>query len=168
MTFTRTFIFTLLLVLAQPLIAQSYGKPSSGLTERTTNKVVRLLERGLNQCQRIDSVYRYDCYRQNYRKVAQEIAGNPAYDPAYKALQQLQSTLATVLQQNADTSAKKLRRRGQTYSAILPSAVPKSKAAFTATLNEASTRLLRSPDGTSNHFARIASALDSEKVFLRS
>lgn len=168
MPLARSLLVTLLLTLALPLAAQTYGAPSSGLSDRTTNKVVRLLERGLTQCRRLDNIYRYDCYRQNYRMVSREIAGNAAYAPAYQALQQLETTLDTVLRQNADPTAQTLRRRGQTFSAIRPEAVSKSKAVFTAALDDTSTRLLRSPDGAGTHFTRIASALDSDKVFLRS
>ena len=158
----------LLLAVAPPLWAQSYGKPASGLSDRTTNRVVRLLERGLKQCQAIDTVYRYDCYRQNYQNAADQLEGNSAYAPAQKALRDVEGTLAAVLSKNADPNAQKVRRRGQTFSAIRPDATPKAKAAFRAALDDASTQLLRSSASSGDDFARIASVLDSNKVFLRS
>lgn len=161
----------ILLVAALPLFAQgygNYGNSAQGFSDRTTNKVVRLLERGLRQCQALDSVYRYDCYRQNYRDAAQQLDGLPAYAPAQQALRDVEASLQAVLGANADPAAAVVRRRGQSFAAIRQSAVPQSKAAFTAALEQAQTRLLRSPDSSSNHFARIASVLDSDKVFLRS
>ncbi|MEP3331884.1 hypothetical protein [Sedimentitalea sp.] len=79
--------FLLVLVLgATECTAQScradYGNNSSGLNDRTTNRVVRLLKQGLRECQTLNSVYRYDCYRQNYRAAGRQLAGKPAYAPA--------------------------------------------------------------------------------------
>lgn len=145
-----------------------YGNSKSGLSDRTTNRVVRLLEQGLRQCQALDAVYRYDCYRQNYQAAGKQLTGNPAYAPAQQALRDVENTLAGVLNANADPAAKPLRRRGKRYSAISEVAIPRSKAAFTEALDEATTQLLRSAGSSGDHFARIASALDSEKVFLRS
>ncbi len=166
-TLFRTTLFCLL-VAAMPVSAQSYGNAKSGFSERTTNKVVRLLERGLKQCQAIDKVYRYDCYRQNYQSAARQLAGNPAYAPAQRALQEVEGTLETVLRKNADPAASQIRRKGKTFSAITPAATPKAKEAFRTALDQASTQLLRSSTVSGDHLARIASVLDSEKVFLRS
>lgn len=169
----RFFGVILILVLAATeCAAQScntgYGSKSSGLNDRTTNRVVRLLEQGLRQCQTLNSVYRYDCYRQNYRAAGRQLAGNPAYAPVQKALRDVETTLADVLNANADPTTKPIRRRGKSYSAISESAIPRSKEAFAAALDGAATKLLRSADSDSIHFARIASVLDSNKVFLRS
>ncbi|MDU9007102.1 hypothetical protein [Sedimentitalea todarodis] len=145
-----------------------YGNNSSGLNDGTTNRVVRLLKQGLRQCQTLNSVYRYDCYRQNYRAAGRQLAGNPAYAPAQQALRDVETTLVAVLDANADPTTRPIRRRGKSYSAISERAIPRSKAAFAAALDGAATKLLRSVDSDSIHFARIASVLDSNKVFLRS
>ncbi|MDU9002289.1 hypothetical protein [Sedimentitalea todarodis] len=166
---TRLFPILLILVLAATgVLAQGYGKAKSGLSDRTTNRVVRLLEQGLRQCRALESVYRYDCYRQNYQAAGKQLAGNPAYAPAQQALRDVEYTLANVVNANADPAAKPMRRRGKSFAAISEAAVPRSKAAFTAALDEATTQLLRSANSGGDHFARIASALDSDKVFLRS
>ncbi|MBK0327607.1 hypothetical protein I5535_09880 [Rhodobacteraceae bacterium F11138] len=161
----------ILLLAAAPVLAQGYGGyggASSKLSDHTTNKVVRLLERGLRQCQSLDSVYRYDCYRQNYGDAARRLDENPAYLPAQQALQHIEATLQNVLSANSDSAADTLRRRDKTFTAINSSAVPQSKAAFTAALETARTQLLRTPDTGGDHFSRIAKVLDSNKVFLRS
>lgn len=160
-----------LLLMAGGAMAQGYGYGSNaktGLSDRTTTRVVRLLEQGLRQCRALDSVYRYDCYRQNYRAAGQRLAGNPAYAPAQQALRDVENTLAGVLNANADPAAKPLRRRGKSFAAISEAAIPGSRAAFTAALDQAATQLLRSSGSSRDHFARIAAALDSDKVFLRS
>lgn len=166
----RLLAVILFLLMATGGLAQGYGygTAKSGLSDRMTNRVVRLLEQGLRQCRALDPVYRYDCYRQNYQAAGKQLAGNPAYAPAQQALRDVENTLAGVLNANADPAVKPLRRRGKRFAAISASAIPRSKAAFTAALDEAATQLLRSNSSSGNHFARIASALDSDKVFLRS
>ncbi|SFU20945.1 hypothetical protein, partial [Sedimentitalea nanhaiensis] len=163
-----TAVLILLLAAAPPVLAQGYGGLSSGLNNRTTNKVVRMLEKGLRQCQALDAAYRYDCYRQNYRDAAQQLDNNPAYAPAQKALRDVETTLQSVLRNDTDPATGSIRRRGRTFTAIQESAVPRSKAAFSAALDEARTRLLRSSSNPGDHFSRIASVLNSNKVFLRS
>lgn len=160
--------FLTLVLFAGSCLAQGYGSDYSGISDRTTNRVVRLLEQGLRQCRALDSVYRYDCYRQNYRAAGRQLSGNAAYAPAQQALRKVEATLANVVNANADPAANTLRRRGKRFVAVRPDAVPASKAAFVAALDEAATQLLRSKGDGSDHFARIASALDSDKVFLRS
>lgn len=163
----------LILVLATTgCLAQGYGSSHdherSSLNDQTTNRVVRLLERGLRQCQALNSVYRYDCYRQNYRAAGRRLTGNRAYAPALQALRNVEATLTDVLSSDADPGVQPFRRRGKSFSAISESAIPSSRAAFSAALDEAATELLRSANPGNNHFARIASVMDSEKVFLRS
>lgn len=164
----RLLSIVLILLLAAPVSAQGYGRASTGLSDRTTNAVVRLLERGLRQCRALETVYRYDCYRQNYGDAARKLGDNPAYAPARTALRSVESRLEQVLRADADPSAPRLRRGGKTFSAIQSDATPRSRAALSAALDQAQTQLLRSPDGAGDHFARIANVLDSEKVFLRS
>ncbi len=158
-----------LLLAAGGALAQGYGYESSktGLSDQTTDRVVRLLEQGLRQCQALDPVYRYDCYRQNYRAAGQQLDRNPAYAPARQALQDVESTLSGVLEANRDPAAKPERRQGKRFAAITTAAIPQSKAVFTSALDQAATRLLRSTGSSRDHFARIASALNSNKVFLR-
>jgi hypothetical protein len=169
---TRLFTAALVLLLAAtPAFAQgygAYGAAESGLSDRTTGKVVRLLEKGLRQCQALEAVYRYDCYRQNYRDAARQLDGNAAYAPARQALQAVEASLEAVLGANADPAADPVRRAGKSFNAIRENAIPQSKAAFGTALDDARTRLLRSRDGSGDHFARIANVLDSDKVFLRS
>ena len=163
-------LLLVLLLAATGSLAQGYGYGTgkSGLSDRTTNRVVRLLEKGLRQCRALDSVYRYDCYRQNYQAAGKQLAGNTAYAPAQRALRDVENTLADVLKANSDPATKPLRRRGKRFAAISEAAIPRSKAAFTDALDEATTQLLRSTGSSGDHFARIAGALDSDKVFLRS
>lgn len=145
------------------------GGASTGLSNATTRKVVRVLTRDFNRCTSLDSVYRYDCYRLTYKTAADLIVGDPSYRPAFKALAKVEKSLETFTRANLDTT-KPLKRKGfQQFKPITPAALPKAKAELTRSLEEAETVLLRSASDTGQvHFARIAEAVNSNKVLLRS
>ena len=153
-----------------PVLAAGYGyggSGSKGLNNSTTNQLVRFLERGIRLCRSLDSVYRYDCYRQNYSSAADKLAGNAAYAVPMMALQSVEQTLERVVAQNADPTARTVRKRGGTFRAVKPASTAKAKETFRRALDEAATVLLRSDEGAGTHFARIAKALDSNKILLR-
>lgn len=151
------------------LASGGYGYGSkSGLSRGTTSSVVRAIERGIKDCTRLDTVYRYDCYRVSYGRAASKLSGNPAYAEAEAALRKVERTLATVVASNADATAPKVRKRGQSFQPIKSTATAAAKRQFRTALDEAETVLLRSGSGdTKSHFASIAQAVNSNKILLR-
>ncbi len=139
-----------------------------GLSSRTTKKLVKTLTQGFEGCQRIRDVYRYDCYRQTYKRAANQIVGNPSYGDAFKALVAVEATLDRILAEESDPATPPVRKGFQVYRPIKASALPTAKADLTRALNEAETVLLRSDDRAGFHYARIAEAINSNKVLLRS
>lgn len=166
----------LILMLSTPASAQQggyggyggYGGDSGAASARITNSVVASLQRGIRQCQRLDNVYRYDCYRQNYQSAARKLKGREAYAPAYKALKNVEATLTKVVSQNGDRRANRIRQGTQVFTPIKPAATARAKATFRAALDANQTQLLRSASNTQTHLVRIAAVLDSDKVLLRS
>lgn len=144
----------------------SYGS-KTGLSRSTTKSVVRAIERGIRDCTRLDTVYRYDCYRQSYGKAAATLSGNPAYAEAEAALRRVESTLANVVARNTDATASPKRQRGKSFVAIQPAAAPQAKARFRGALEEAETVLLRASAEPGDDFARIAAAVGSNKQLLK-
>lgn len=167
-------VFTLALCLnltVSPVLAAGYGSGGSstkaGLNNATTNKLVRYLERGIKRCRKLDSVYRYDCYRQNYNGAAAEVGGNAAYAVPLAALRDVEKTLERVIARNSDPNAAAIRKGRGVYRAVTPASTTKAKEVFRQALDQAATRLLRSSEGRGTHYSRIAQALDSNKVLLR-
>lgn len=166
----------LVLILSSPALAQQggyggyggYGGDSGAASARVTNSVVRGLQKGITQCQRLDNVYRYDCYRQNYKAAAKKLKGRQAYSPAYQALKNVEATLTKVVNQNGDRRANRIRQGAQVFTPIKPAATARAKASFRAALDANHTQLLRSASTAQTHLARIAAVLDSDKVLLRS
>ena len=146
----------------------SGGGSTGGLSSATTKKVVRTLKRGIKDCRRLDSVYRYDCYRQTYRLAASYLNGRPAYSDALVALVDVERSLERIVRRNADPATPSVRKNFQQFQPIKPAALPTAKAEFTKALEQAETALLRSPETGGVHFARIAEAVHSNKVILRS
>lgn len=176
----KTGLVSLLLVLALGTPAAAYeggyggssggmagGGSVAGYSSRVTKKVVRILQRDFGGCQTLDKVYRYDCYRQTYKLAISELAGRPAYRPALKALERVETSLERITTQNADPSKPPARKLFQQYNAIKPAAVPASKRELTRVLDEAETVLLRSAENN-KHLLAIAEAVNSNKLLLRS
>ena len=155
-------------VLAEGTGGYGYGgSKSKGLSNATTNRLVRTLERGIRLCRSLDSVYRYDCYRQNYKTAADRLEGNVAYSVPLEALRDIERSLQTVVTLNADPTAAVVRKGGGTFRAVTPTSTARAKETFRRSLDDAATMLLRSAEANGDHFARIAQVLDSDKVLLR-
>ncbi|MCA0871937.1 hypothetical protein LCL97_13945 [Seohaeicola saemankumensis] len=132
-----------------------------------TGQVVGKLEGGISECQAVAAVYRFDCYRQNYRAVGRSLNGKPDYRDAQKALKRVEDTLKAVVKQNGDRGAPPLKQNGRTYKAVRPDTVAASAAAFNKARQEAVTILLRADGKAQVHYQRIASVVGSNKVIIR-
>lgn len=169
LTITLFFLFSVpAAVLAYGDGAGSGGDAGTSLSNSTTKKLTRTLTRGAKACQRLNKPYRYDCYRQVYRLAAQQLNGRPPYADAQKVLIEVEKSLERTITQNADNTAPRVRRGVQTFRAIKPAAIPGAKQDFIAALEKAETKLLRTPEKGTTHYARIAEAINSNKVLLRS
>lgn len=140
----------------------------AGLSSTITRSVTRALTRGAASCHRLPWIYRYDCYTDVYRDAANLIAGNPAYKEAYAALAKVEKVLEQEVARNIDPKAPRVRRGVKTYQPIKKSSVPKVTKKTEIALQEAETTLLRSASDKGTHYTRIADAVNSNKVLLRS
>lgn len=138
-----------------------------GVTKGTTNRVVRLLNRGFQGCQRLEWVYRYDCYRSTYSSAINQIARNRAYDDIREVLTEVEQSLTRTVTRNTDPGVRNKRRGVNVYRPIKPSALPRAKQEFTAALQRAETKLLRSAS-KGDRYVRVAQALNTNKVLIRS
>lgn len=141
---------------------------SAGLSSATTRALTRTLRRDIANCLKLSPVYRYDCYRKTYMLASRHLNGRPAYAEAQAALDGVAASLERIVKRNADPSAPQARRNFQSFTPIRPAALAQAKRDFTRALDEAETVLLRSAEQGNVHFARIAEAVNSNKVLLRS
>lgn len=145
-----------------------YGNSAVGFSNAVTNGLVRTLRRDVQRCQRLPWQYRYDCYRIAYQKSVSRLADAPAYAEAREILLDVERALAETVAENLDTAAPQRRRAGQTFRAVKQTARDAANTAFANALEDAETKLLRSSGGGNEHFVRIAEALNSNKLLLRS
>ena len=146
----------------------SGGGQRSGLSSKATKAVVTTLTRGFDRCGTLPRVYKFDCYRHTYKLAAQQVNGNQAYAEAYKALVLVEETLTQAVKQNLDPAQKPKRKGLNLYRAVKPAAVPQIKRQAESAMKQAETILLRSPASKKEHYTRIAEAVNSNKVLLRS
>lgn len=140
----------------------------AGPSDRLTNSVISILTTEFKRCSGIDLYYRTDCYKWVFRMAWQTINGNRGYRTAQTAFEKVDRTLGAFVTDNIDRE-KPVKLHGvQIYRPIKPEAVPKAKTVTLQAMEEAETLLLRAPDATGDHYTRIAAAVESNKVLLRS
>lgn len=139
-----------------------------GLSDRTTDALVRQLDRDLYACYKLGDLYYYDCYSKTFRRAANSLSGNRQYRPAYEAMKLCETRVGEVVKANLDASAPAKRAGYTKYAAVRPEAAALLRRTTIAVVKEAQTVLLRSPSAEQKpHFQKIAQALDSTKVLLR-
>ncbi|MCB1342328.1 MAG: hypothetical protein KDK24_14930 [Pseudooceanicola sp.] len=142
--------------------------PAARANPATTKAVVNMLTGGVRGCQqRLPAAYRYDCYSQVYGQATALLAGQPAFNQARVILQDVERSLNRTVRRNLDRAAPQVRAGNQQFRAIRADTLPAAKAAFADALEQAETKLLRSAS-VGEHHVRIAAALNSNKVLLRS
>ncbi|MBY6068797.1 hypothetical protein KUW17_18790 [Leisingera aquaemixtae] len=146
----------------------SGGGQRSGLSSRATKAVVTTLTRGFDRCGELPQVYKFDCFRHTYKLAAQKLDGNQAYAEAREALVLVEETLTRSVKQNLDPGQPVKRKGLNLYRPVKPAAVPQIKRQAESAMKQAETILLRSPANKQVHYARIAEAVNSNKVLLRS
>ncbi|NRB20903.1 MAG: hypothetical protein HRU33_26055 [Rhodobacteraceae bacterium] len=165
--------------LALPLTASEYGggeggseggrgDEGTGLQNRTTRHIVNILTNDFSRCRREKKIYRWDCYRKTYRFAVSQLNGRLSYSHAQDALRHVEQELDQIIAQYRDRTKPKKRRMLQSYAAIKPEAIPAARARTERAMEQAQTMLLRAPSHTQSHYVRIADAINSNKVLLRS
>lgn len=144
------------------------GEDQDVLSNRNTDRIVRILRRDFQRCQNQEKIYRWDCYRQTYRYAANQMNNWLSYSEAREAVEHVEQALEAVVTQYGDRSKPKRRRLTQTYAAIKPEHIPAAQARTQRAMEEAQTMLLRAPSHTQTQYVRIAAAINSNKVLLRS
>lgn len=130
-------------------------------------------------CQQLeDQTLQVDCLSDRLKKVAEEIPEGTDYDEVRGILAETSAELGALARANQDRSrgrvtASQPSRGSDSATRPLRPIAPDALAAVNAQaidiLEQATTRLLRSADSKNrNQYARIAQALESNKVLLRS
>lgn len=146
---------------------QGYDKDST-LSSQTTNALIYQMRKDFKRCFELEKNYRYDCYDEAYYRTARKISRNPAYDPVEDVMNEVGRKITAIVDANQDPNLPVLRKGFNTYRPIKTEALPASKEKVAQAIEEARTILLRTPENGGDNFQRIAAALESNKVLLRS
>jgi hypothetical protein len=155
--------------------------PSVEVSDAQTAVILRQIEDSERICEFMGDEYRISCFAQTYRDLAEEIPSNGDYAEAKTALMDASRKLDALARSNRDRSKPALRAKtkssnGRTVTTRPITAVPLSRAPelnrqASAIVAEAETVLLRSASSDARraiHYQRIAAAVGSNKVLLRS
>jgi len=149
-------------------------------TTNHTNAIVLQLKEGAALCGKTPQAYRIDCLSQNYRETAKKLASRGDYGEARTVLLETAEKLDALVQSNRDSTKPRIRvktksggRKVQTraLTPVKPQRVAALKRQAVPILKEAETKLLRSASSNASnsiHYQRIAAAVSSNKVLLRS
>jgi hypothetical protein len=147
----------------------------------STDIVVSSIETGIEHCGQYTDVWRVDCISDELERMARKMPKAAEYSRAKSELLAASARLRALAQQNADPKQPPIRRTakvGKTrrtttrpITAVAPARVVATNLAADAVISELSTTLLRSSGNsasTARELTRVAQAVDSTKVLLRS
>lgn len=151
------------------------------VSDARTAQIVTQLNQAQKICEFMSDEYRVACFAATYRELAKDIPSNGDYAEVKKALNDAARKLDSLARSNVDRAKPALRAKlttgaGKTVTTPPIAAVRKDRAPeinrqASAIVAEAETVLLRSASSDARraiHYQRIAAAVGSNKVLLRS
>ena len=146
-----------------------------------TNAVIASIEKGTVHCGQYTDVWRIDCISDELERMAQKMPRTNEYSRAKSEILAASARLHALAVQNADPAKPAVRRAAKVgntmrtttrpITAVAPDRVAATNRAANAVIAELSTTLLRSAPNSATatrELTRVAQAVDSTKVLLRS
>lgn len=148
------------------LFAQGGDYTDTAYSTVTTDRISRTLTGGALSCSRIDPDYQLDCYRQTFRRAAQQLNANAAYSDMRRILAGVEKAAERSVSQYADTAKPKLRRGIQKFRATRTASNAQARSDFSTALDAALAALQQARGSAKPHYAAIAKALESNQTRL--
>ena len=155
--------------------------PAVPATTAQTTIIVNLIRESEQICDFMSVEYRVSCFAETYRQLAEEIPSNGDYAEARDVLLDTARKLDTLVRNNVDRQkpalTARIRREGGAsvptppIRAVQEARVTELNRQASNIIEEAETVLLRSASSDATraiHYQRIAAAVGSNKVLLRS
>ena len=144
-------------------------------------KIIKIIDEGEGFCRILDAANKIDCLAEVYTSLARGLSSEGDEGVVKRALEEAAGRLEGIVRANLDPQANltrptvKNRQVNRTASrplrAIKKASIPAANRQAEAVVTELSTVLLRSSANSTkrkNYYAKIAQAVDSNKVLLRS
>jgi hypothetical protein len=150
------------------------------LTDGGATTIEERIADRIAQCERYEEIWRIDCLADGFQELARSLPKTGDYALLNRKLTETAIALNAIARANADPAVAPERKAVSTPAgprttsrpivAVAPARLPAANAAAIAAVDELSTTLLRSATGpvTQATVARVAAAVDSTKVLLRS
>lgn len=148
------------------LYAQGGDYTDTAFSTVTTDRISRTLTGGALSCSRIDQDYQLDCYRQTFRRAAQQLNANAAYSDMRRILVGVEKAAERSVAQYADTAKPRLRRGIQKFRATRTASNTQARTEFSSALESALAALQLARGSAKPHYAAIAKALESNQTRL--
>ena len=135
-----------------------------------TNAIVADVGRANDICITLPTEYRADCLAQSLKSSASKI-NKKAYIPVKNEISTTAQSIEDIVTENLDEEAPVIKVGNNTYRPIKKEAVEVVNQRVAKVVTESATRLIRSAGNSITrkiHFQRVAKALDSTKVLMRS
>ncbi|WP_019296674.1 MULTISPECIES: hypothetical protein [unclassified Leisingera] len=151
----------------------------ASVTNSVTTAVVAQISTASAACEAVGTAYRTDCLAKELKALVKNLPAQGEYAAAREALVTASDELAKLSRQNRDYRQPRLQitvpsdseTKRRPVAAVKQESVAETNAKALAILEDTTTVLLRSAEGNSDvalHYQRIAQALNSSKVLLRS
>lgn len=149
----------------------------NGLDSAGAQRIEWQIADRIRHCEAYRPIWRVDCLADGFKQISRTLPQGEGYSSLRRELSTTADRLAALARQNADPAKPAARMRVQTSAgprrtsrpivAIEPRRLPAANAAAASIVADLSTTLLRSSPGQTD-IARIAAAVDSTRVLLRS
>lgn len=160
---------------------QEYAQPVLEFTDEITTEIVVQISQIGQICDAVDDAYQVSCFSRMYRELAEDLSSRGDYAETKEILLDTADKLDRIVRKDRDRSKPPVRATLTTPTgaekttppivAVKPEAVQTARAEAAEVMAEAETVLLRSASSDSKraiHYQRIAAAVGSNKVLLRS
>ena len=160
---------------------QEYAQPVLEFTDEITTEIVVQISQIGQICDAVDDAYQVSCFSRMYRELAEDLSSRGDYAETKEILLDTADKLDRIVRKDRDRSKPAVRATLTTPTgaekttppivAVTPDAVQTARAEAAEVMAEAETVLLRSASSDSKraiHYQRIAAAVGSNKVLLRS
>ncbi|MEL6523785.1 MAG: hypothetical protein AAFQ66_22605 [Pseudomonadota bacterium] len=147
-----------------------------------TNLIIRMIEDASDRCDRVINIYQIDCVRSEYSRISKLLPSSGAYSDVQEAMADAARDLERLVRATRDRDQRRARvrlparptdprNRNARLRPTSPQMLGRAQAQAAAIIDEARTQLIRAAansDKRKTHFQKVAQAMNSSKVLLRS
>ena len=149
---------------------KSNGGFANSFSYAQTNAIAADIGKAIDICRTLPIEYRADCLAQSLKSSASKVR-KKAYIPVQNEISTTAQSIEDIVTENLDEEAPVIKVGNKTYRPIKKEAVAVVNERVAKVVTESATRLIRSAGNSITrkiHFQRVAKALDSTKVLMRS